>query len=614
MSRSRRPILVALLASWPAAAGAQDPNGPQFAVNTHTTGTQLYADVAVDGSGHFVVAWVGAGAGDTFGVFARRFNSAGVPRGAEFRVNTYTTGAQDYGVAVGSDRFGNFLVTWVSDGQDGSGTGVFGQRYDAAGAPVGGEFRVNTYTTGGQISSHVALDDAGNFVVVWTEYPGRDGLAPTVLGRRYDATTGFGPEFRVNAFTLGTTLNPRIAMTAVGAFVVAWAGGAAGDYSVGILARRFDAAGNGLGGDFLVNTYTTGGQLWPAVGVAADGSFVVAWDDYPSASPFARRYDAAGNPLGVAFAVSEYTTGDGARPRVAVDPDGSFVVAWWNYPSSGDGSGYGVSARGFDGAGTPVGGDIRVNTYTTGTQFHPSVDAGPAGQFVAAWQGRAAHDTVGISGQRYGDLVFGDSFESGGLDAWSASQADGGDLSVTAAAGMAGSPLGLQALVDDTAGLFVQDDTPADGRRYRARFYFDPNGFDPGVAQNHLRTRVFIGFEEAPNRRLFAVVLRLLSGQYALMSRVRRDDNTQANSSFVNIADAPHFVELEWVSATGPDALDGSFAWWIDGNPAPGLSGVDNSISGLDFVRLGALSVKTGASGVLRWDHFQSRRETPIGP
>ena len=181
-------------------------------------------------------------------------------------------------------------------------------------------------------------------------------------------------------------------------------------------------------------------------------------------------------------------------------------------------------------------------------------------------------------------------------------------------AALAGSRRGMEALVDDTAGLFVQDDTPADEGRYRARFYFDPNGFDPGVAQNHLRTRIFIGFEEAPERRLFAIVLRLLNGQYALMGRARRDDNSQVDTGFFDIIDAPHFVELDWKSSSGPDALDGTFDLWIDGAPMAALTGLDNSISSLDFVRLGALSVKAGASGVLRWDHFQSRRASAIGP
>src|SRR5688500_15253514 len=65
------------------------------------------------------------------------------PIGPEFRANTYTAGDQSGG-AVATDAAGNSVVVWGSALQDGSGTGVYAQRFDAAGAPVGGEFRVNT--------------------------------------------------------------------------------------------------------------------------------------------------------------------------------------------------------------------------------------------------------------------------------------------------------------------------------------------------------------------------------------------------------------------------------------------------------------------------------------
>ena len=46
---------------------------------------------------------------------------------------------------------GGFVVTWTSDGQDGSGYGVYGQRYSSTGAAVGSEFQVNTATLHDQL-------------------------------------------------------------------------------------------------------------------------------------------------------------------------------------------------------------------------------------------------------------------------------------------------------------------------------------------------------------------------------------------------------------------------------------------------------------------------------
>ena len=51
----------------------------------------------------------------------------------------------------------------------------------------------------------------------------------------------------------------------------------------------------------------------------------------------------------------------------------------------------------------------------------------------------------------------------------------------------------------------------------------------------------------------------------------------------------------------------------IDGEPAF-LLGLDNDLAEVDFVRMGALSVKAGANGTMYWDEFESRRQGAIGP
>src|SRR5947208_2483985 len=101
------------------------------------------------------------------GDFVRSFNV--VPlwlRGPEARANTNTTAFQT-SPAVAMDAGGNYVVVWQSFGQDGSGYGVYAQRYSSAGVPQGGEFRVNTYTTGSQFGPAVAMDAAGDFVITW---------------------------------------------------------------------------------------------------------------------------------------------------------------------------------------------------------------------------------------------------------------------------------------------------------------------------------------------------------------------------------------------------------------------------------------------------------------
>src|SRR5262245_4280194 len=137
-------LSIAAVVLVPRAAWTGDnPVGPEFRVNTYTTERQESAKVATDSSGNFVVVWQSLYQdGSSYGVYGQRYDGTGAPVGFEFRVNTYTTDRQ-FHPSVASDPSGNFVVVWESASQDGSGYGVFGQRYASSGAPLGPEFQIN---------------------------------------------------------------------------------------------------------------------------------------------------------------------------------------------------------------------------------------------------------------------------------------------------------------------------------------------------------------------------------------------------------------------------------------------------------------------------------------
>jgi len=83
------------------------------------------------------------------------------------------------------DANANFVITWNSAGQDyGNTWGVSGQRYDSSGSPIGGEFQVNTTISSDQVNASVAMDDQGDYVVVWSGNGINDGDG--IFGIVYD--------------------------------------------------------------------------------------------------------------------------------------------------------------------------------------------------------------------------------------------------------------------------------------------------------------------------------------------------------------------------------------------------------------------------------------------
>ena len=83
----------------------------------------------------------------------------------EFLVNTYTDEDQSLS-SVAIDPDGNFIVAWVSDGQDGDEGGILAQRFDDEANTVGDEFQVNTVTDENQSSPSIAMNPIGNFIKI----------------------------------------------------------------------------------------------------------------------------------------------------------------------------------------------------------------------------------------------------------------------------------------------------------------------------------------------------------------------------------------------------------------------------------------------------------------
>ena len=164
--------------------------GAEFQANTYTPlNYQLNPAVAGDPAGNFVIVWDSMGDGtqgqDGYGagVFGQRYDSSGAMAGTEFQVNTYTPGYQYFSRVAVSPGSGNFLVVWedkgpfLAAGLDGDSSGIFGQRFDSGGTALGAQFQVNTYTGGSEAFPDVGADMNGNFVVVWQQYPVLDGAA-----------------------------------------------------------------------------------------------------------------------------------------------------------------------------------------------------------------------------------------------------------------------------------------------------------------------------------------------------------------------------------------------------------------------------------------------------
>ncbi len=288
--------------------------------------------------------------------------------------------------------------------------------------PVGDQFQVNTYTTDEQSYGAVAIDSAGNFVVVWESPGDADGYG--IKGSRYDSSgSRQGQEFQVNTDTTGDQLLPRVARNPCGEFVVAWESASSqGTDTDGfsIQGRRFNANGTAQA-QFQINTDTSGNQRNPSIDIASGGDFVIVWDSYQGldlTDIVGQRYLSSGNPTGSEFPVHTSATGYQSRPAVAYSPSGSFLVVW----QSKEGSDYDIFGRRFDSSGSPLGSEFPINMTTLGDQCRPSLCATSEDDYIVTWQSdgncenAAAFAPDGkIRGRRVLTKPFGIEFQVDGL-------------------------------------------------------------------------------------------------------------------------------------------------------------------------------------------------------
>jgi hypothetical protein len=292
---------------------------------------------------------------------------------------------------------------WNSPSQDGSGDGIFGQRYKGSGEALGAEFQVNAHTTSSQILPAVSSDGDGDFVVVWQSLD-QDGGGYGISGQRYQSSgAALGSEFRVNTHIPSNQRNPAVSSAPNGDFVVVWDSRDQDGVGYGIFGQRYQSSGAALGGEFQVNTYSTSSQVLPAVSADAAGDFVVVWQSYTQDGNlygvFGQRYQSSGAALGSEFRVNTHVPESQILPSVGCDGDGDFVVVWASYTQDGDL--YGVFGQLYQSSGDALGGEFRVNTYTTSDQSSPAVGSDANGDFVVVWQSFSQDgSSFGVFGQR----------------------------------------------------------------------------------------------------------------------------------------------------------------------------------------------------------------------
>ncbi|MBW7992767.1 MAG: hypothetical protein FVQ84_22495 [Planctomycetes bacterium] len=388
----------------------------EFQVNTHTTNKQENPAIAMDWSGNCVVVWNSyLQDGGSNGIFAQRFDPNCSPLSEEFQINTTSSGNQKE-PSIAMDTAGNFIVVWQGPGLVGEDKeDIFARRFDPNGQPVGSEFRVNTNTNDKQLCPRAAINNNGGLVIVWESVNVPEEGKKAICSQLYDSNgLKIGTQFVVNDEPSDGRY-PDAAMDTDGNFAVVWMQDKS---SNSIMVRLYNADGSAKTEPFEVSTIKFSSVTQPSIAMAREGRFVVVWDGDPELAGLddihARIFDPNGTALCEQFIVNTTIEGPQQNPKVAINNRRQFIVVW-DSKIDPDINEREIFAQRYDRTGEAIGDEFQVNTYTEADQKRPAVAMEEGRKFVTAWQSYGQDGSgYGVFGQM-GQMVGSADFNGDGL-------------------------------------------------------------------------------------------------------------------------------------------------------------------------------------------------------
>jgi hypothetical protein len=289
-----------------------DQDGSPLGGETRINVADLYvgwaedADITALSDGGWVVTWHTLNVDDWIVIKQQAYNANGTVRGGEVLVAPAAESTREGEVTALSS--GGWVVTWRLSVDGGNDYDIHQQAYDADGAALGDETVINTYTAGSIVTQHTAALSDGGWVVTWAT-DGLDGSSSTVVQQRYHADgSQQGGETQVNSFTTGSQSGQQVTALDSGGWLVTWTSNGQDGDGQGIYQQAYKQDGSKLGAETQVNTYATGDQWAPQIAALSDGGWMVTWTsdgaDGDTYTVLQQRYNSDGEVYGINHAPS----------------------------------------------------------------------------------------------------------------------------------------------------------------------------------------------------------------------------------------------------------------------------------------------------------------------
>lgn len=350
----------------------------------------------------------------------------------DIQVNTQTIFDQQQPAVAAMDN-GDFVVTWQSYLQDGSGWGIIAQIFNETGGKVGGEIVVNTDTYLNQVQPTIMGFSNGNFMIAWLNRPNTPSFYATIEAQLFNASGSFlGSQFSITQRFPNTLA--QVSVSNKQQTLVSWDGGfrfydmmgtplsshamsydppfsiAPLAYNAGfavvfsydgdtfILSCVLDISGTQIGQAVTVS-YVYGNYLGgvKTIGLPS-GNYAAIWCarpagyNAPPTDTFLQCFNVMGQPITSIITISD--TVNQFNPDMMLSNDNSYFMIVW-HANDRYGSGNEIYAALFDLNCQKIGEEILVNDYEPGDQNRPAIASLANNSTVIAWTDSSGRDGSG---------------------------------------------------------------------------------------------------------------------------------------------------------------------------------------------------------------------------
>ncbi len=232
--------------------------------------------------------------------------------------------------ALAVDPLGNALAAWQQSGDSGVKGGLLlSNRFDAQSSSWDtAEVLVPETGVTSPFAMAVAADRDGNFFLVWEQAPTDLGGDTEVWARRYAAGGGWDDAVRLEDQVTFATTEPHVALDDDGNAMVVWT---ADDHLWG---TRYDVAAGSWSEATQIDDTAGWVAKWASVAVDPDGNALAVSSQWPTkditldVDAVASRYDAATGTWGPG-GLLEHHDDSAFAPSVGIDGQGKGFVVWY---------------------------------------------------------------------------------------------------------------------------------------------------------------------------------------------------------------------------------------------------------------------------------------------